>query len=150
MKKEKKPLAVSACLLGQNCKYNGGNNKLPEEVLAQLDKRYRLIPICPEELGGLPTPRSPAERREESVINAEGINVTRQFYDGAAAALHIVKTNHISQALLKSRSPSCGKGNIYDGSFTGTLIDRDGVTSECFQNEGITVYTEEELNQLVN
>lgn len=149
MKKEKTPLAVSACLLGQDCKYNGGNNALPEEILSRLWAIYDITPVCPEQLGGLPTPRTPAERRGDAVISAVGADVTKQFTDGATATQKILREKNIKIAVLKSRSPSCGKGKIYDGSFTGTLVDRNGVTTELLQDEGVLIYTEEEIQELL-
>ena len=115
----KEPLLVSACLLGVNCKYNGGNNSLPSQPLAALEERYRLVPVCPERDGGLPTPRVPSERRGSGVFNREGEDVTAPFRRGAELALETAKARGCRVALLKERSPSCGAGAIYDGSFTG-------------------------------
>ena len=145
----KELLAVSACLLGMNCKYNGGNNRLPDKTILQLEESYCMIPICPEQLGGLPTPRKPAERQGETVVMKDGTDVTKQFHDGALAAQCILRERGVRIALLKSRSPSCGKDKIYDGSFTGTLKSGDGVTAELLRSEGIKVFTEQEINQLL-
>ena len=130
-------LLVSACLLGFDCKYNGGNNALPPEALKQLRRRYRLIPVCPETAGGLPVPREPSERRGERVINRAGQDVTAEFQKGAELAAALARRFQIRKALLKSNSPSCGSGSIYDGSFSGTLTVGDGVTSEYIKCEGI-------------
>jgi uncharacterized protein YbbK (DUF523 family) len=130
-------LLISACLLGANCKYNGGNNALPPEVLERLRQRYRLIPVCPETAGGLPIPREPSERRGERVINRVGQDVTAEFQKGAELAAALARRFQIRKALLKSNSPSCGSGSIYDGSFSGTLTVGDGVTSEYIKCEGI-------------
>ena len=130
-------LLVSACLLGFNCKYNGGNNALPAEALEKLRRQYRLIPVCPETAGGLPVPREPSERRGERVINRAGQDVTAEFQKGAELAAALVRRFQIRKALLKSNSPSCGSGSIYDGSFSGTLTVGDGVTSEYIKCEGI-------------
>ena len=130
-------LLVSACLLGFNCKYNGGNNALPAEVLEKLRRQYRLIPVCPETAGGLPVPREPSERRGERVINRAGQDVTAEFQKGAELAAALARRFQIRKALLKSNSPSCGSGSIYDGSFSGTLTVGDGVTSEYIKCEGI-------------
>ena len=142
-------LLISACLIGKNCKYSGGSNALQEEQLRQLQLCYELIPVCPEQMGGLPTPRTPAERRGEQVINRDGRDVTAEFYAGAEQTLTITKNQKIRKALLKSRSPSCGRDRIYDSSFTGTLIRGNGVTAQTLIEQGISVYTEEEITQLV-
>ena len=130
-------LLVSACLLGFNCKYNGSNNALPAEALEKLRRQYRLIPVCPETAGGLPVPREPSERRGERVINRAGQDVTAEFQKGAELAAALAWRFQIRKALLKSNSPSCGSGSIYDGSFSGTLTVGDGVTSEYIKCEGI-------------
>lgn len=130
-------LLVSACLLGFNCKYNGGNNALPAEALEKLRRQYRLIPVCPETAGGLPVPREPSERRGERVINRAGQDVTAEFQKGAELAAALARRFQIRKALLKSNSPSCGSGSIYDGSFSGTLTVGDGVTSEYIKCEDI-------------
>ena len=141
----KEPLLVSACLLGVNCKYNGGNNALPPEQLAALEAKYRLVPVCPERDGGLPTPRVPSERRGDRVLNREGEDVTEAFRKGAALTLEAAQKAGCHLALLKERSPSCGSGRIYDGSFTATVIPGDGVTAEMLKKSGITVCSETEF-----
>ena len=141
----KEPLLVSACLLGTDCKYNGGNNALPPEQLAALEAKYRLVPVCPERDGGLPTPRVPSERRGERVLNREGEDVTEAYRKGAAIALQTAEKAGCRLALLKERSPSCGSGRIYDGSFSGTLIPGDGVTAELLKEKGLAVYGETEF-----
>ena len=146
-----KKIIVSACLLGTNCKYNGGNN-YNQELMEHL-KEYEIIPICPECSGGLPTPRIPSEIIGEKVINKEGIDVTNNYLSGAIKAIELAKGNNIKVAILKAKSPSCGEGKIYDGTFTNTLIDGDGITVRMFKSEGIKVYTEnnykENLKDLV-
>ena len=141
----KEALLISACLLGTNCKYNGGNNALPPEKLAALEERYRLVPVCPEQAGGLPTPRLPSECRGEQVVNRAGEDVTEAFRRGAELALETALREDCRLALLKERSPSCGSGRIYDGSFTATVIPGDGVTAEMLKKSGITVYSETEF-----
>ena len=141
----KEALLISACLLGTNCKYNGGNNALPPEKLAALEERYRLIPVCPERYGGLPTPRIPSERRGDRVVNKAGEDVTEAFRRGAELALETALREGCRLALLKERSPSCGSGRIYDGSFTGTVIPGDGVTAEMLKKSGLTVCSETEF-----
>lgn len=133
-------LLISACLMGVNCKYSGGNNALPEDVLHKLRQRYRLIPVCPEVAGGLPTPRLPSERRGDRVINRGGEDVTAAFRCGAEIAAQLAQRFDAHRALLKSNSPSCGSGMIYDGSFSGTLIPGDGVTTEYLKNKNLTIF----------
>ena len=137
------PILVSACLLGVNCKYSGGNNLCP--ALEGLKGRYHFVPVCPEQLGGLPTPRPPAECRGDQVINKEGQDVTEQFRKGAEEALKIGRLFGCKKAVLKSRSPSCGRGMIYDGTFTGTLVPGDGVTARLLSQNGFSLFSEEEL-----
>ena len=133
-------LLISACLVGYNCKYNGGNNALPPEVLAALRERYRLIPVCPEAAGGLPTPRVPSERRGGRVVTRDGRDVTAAFRRGAEIAGKLAERTGARLALLKSGSPSCGSGMIYDGSFTGTLMPGDGVTTEYLKNKNLIIF----------
>ena len=140
------PILVSACLMGCNCRYDGKNCK--DERVIQLKDRYFLLPICPEQLGGLPTPRNPSERRDGGVYMNNGINVTAQYEAGASAALMLSKTMCIGKAILKAKSPSCGKGLIYDGTFTGNKIPGNGVTAELLIKNGVEVYTEDETGML--
>ena len=134
-------LLISACLMGYNCKYNGGNNALPPEVLSALRERYRLIPVCPEAAGGLPTPRVPSERRGGSVVTRDGRDVTAAFRRGAEIAGKLAERYGARLALLKSNSPSCGSGTVYDGSFTGTLTPGDGVTAEYLKNKNLIIFS---------
>ena len=135
----KEKILVSACLLGTNCKYSGGNN-YSEEVMEYL-KDYEIIPICPEQLGGLPTPRPASEIIGDKVINNEGTDVTSNYQNGAEEALKIAKLLGLKKALLKAKSPSCGNGKIYDGTFSGTLIDGDGITTKLLKENNIEVIT---------
>jgi uncharacterized protein YbbK (DUF523 family) len=135
----KEKILVSACLLGTNCKYSGGNN-YSEEVMEYL-KDYEIIPICPEQLGGLPTPRPASEIIGDKVINNEGTDVTSNYQKGAEETLKIAKLLGIKKALLKAKSPSCGNGKIYDGTFSGTLIDGDGITTKLLKENNIEVIT---------
>ena len=141
----KEPLLVSACLVGVNCKYSGGNNALPPELLAALEEKYRRVPICPERDGGLPTPRLPSERKGKRVLNRAGEDVTEAFRRGAQFALETARREGCRLALLKERSPSCGSGEIYDGSFSGTLIPGDGVAAALLKEHGIAVFGETEF-----
>jgi len=136
-------ILVSACLLDVQCKYNGTGN--PCAKVLELRKRHTLIPLCPEQLGGLPTPRPPAERQGERVITACGEDVTAAYEKGAWEALKLAKLLGAELAILKARSPSCGLGAIYDGSFTHRVIPADGVTAQALGALGIPVYTEENI-----
>lgn len=143
----KEKLLISACLTGENCKYNGGNNYIAAVVC--LKDRYELISVCPEQDGGLPTPRESSERLGDKVVSRSGNDVTAQFTHGAQHALDTALKNGCTRALLKERSPSCGCGAIYDGSFTGTVIAGDGVTAALLKAHGITVYGESDINKLL-
>lgn len=139
-------ILVSACLLGCSCRYDG-KSKLDERVLA-LQSGHTLIPVCPEQLGGLPTPRLPAEIQGEKVTRKDGQDITAQYVKGAREALRLYTLLGCDCALLKARSPSCGKGCIYDGSFSGALTKGNGITAALFQEKGIRVLTEEETEQI--
>lgn len=138
----KEPLLISACLLGTPCRYDGQSRPLPAEQLRFLRERYELCPVCPESDGGLPTPRIHSERRGGRVVNRAGEDVSAPYARGAARALALCRERGCRRALLKERSPSCGCGEIYDGSFTGTLIPGDGVTAELLKAEGVEVLGE--------
>lgn len=137
-------ILVSACLLGENCKYNGGNNL--SERLMKLASRHELIPVCPECLGGLGIPRSPAEIAGGKVINRDGISVDSQFRKGAQAAFKIALERHAELAILQSRSPSCGVKRIYDGSFSGNTIIGSGIFAKLLIENGIKVLDIEDLD----
>lgn len=134
---------VSACLLGVNCRYNEKGEL--NETLAELMSSVNLIPVCPETIGGLPTPRVPAERIGTRVVTKTGADVTAEYQKGAETALYLAELYHCSCAILKERSPSCGNGRIYDGSHSGTLISGDGMTAELLKKHGIRVFGESEL-----
>lgn len=142
------PILVSACLLGLCCRYNA-ESKANERVLT-LAKTHPLVPVCPEQLGGLPTPRPPAERKGERVVFSNGTDVTDAFRKGAEETLLLARTLGCKTAILKARSPSCGHGRVYDGTFTGSLVPGSGVTAELLEAGGIAVYTEEELPSLID
>ena len=146
---DKEKLLVSACLLGHCCKYNGGHNRILEEQIDALEAHYDLVTVCPEVLGGLATPRPPAERTDKGVFTVDGFNVTAEYQEGARLTLSLVRKENITRALLRSKSPSCGKGQIYDGTHTQTLVLGHGVTAETLLDAGISLYTEKELNQLL-
>ncbi len=144
----KKNLLISACLIGIPCRYDG--KSVGRVDLKALSEKYNLIPICPEIYGGLPTPRTPSERVGDKVIMRDGTDVTENYQRGADASLIFAVANQANLALLKERSPSCGKGVIYDGSFSGKLTDRHGVTAELLLASGIEVFGESEIDKLLN
>lgn len=138
-------ILVSACLLGENCKYNGGNNK-NEAVLKYLEgKEY--IAVCPETLGGLKNPRLPAEIQGEKVLLKDGTDVTREFYNGAKITLEIAKRHNADEAVLKESSPSCGCNTIYDGTHLGNKIKGMGITARKLYEMGISVKSEKDLEK---
>ena len=139
-------LLISACLLGTCCRYDGASK--PHPLAAALAQQHQLVPVCPEQLGGLPTPRPPAERREDRVVTKTG-DVTAQYRRGAEEALRLCRTLHCEAAVLKERSPSCGHGQVYDGTFSGVLTQGDGVTAELLAAHDIPVYGESQLEMLL-
>lgn len=134
---------VSACLLGDNCKYNGGNNYSKEIIEFLKDKEY--IKVCPECLGGLKIPRVPSEIKGDKVLSKEGSNVTTQYNLGAEKVLNIALKNNCDCAILKSKSPSCGCGLIYDGTFSNKLISGDGITTRLLKEHGLKVINSDEF-----
>lgn len=147
-------IVASACLCGINCKYSGGNNENP--FIKALFKEGKIIPLCPEQLGGLKTPRTPAEIIKNKrpvgdypcVQSKDGVDVTEAFIKGATEVLKVCKELNIKYAILKSNSPSCGKGFIYDGTFTGTLTTGNGITTEMLLKNGIKVFSEEDIEKI--
>lgn len=137
-------ILVSACLLGIGCRYDGKCKEV--KIVKELLKKHTLIPVCPEQLGGLPTPRVPAEKVEDKVINKNGIDVTSQYKKGAEEVLKIAQIFDCSLAILKEKSPSCGLGLIYDGSFSKKLISGNGLTCELLLKHGIDVLTETSID----
>ena len=138
---------VSACLLGVNCRYKGDGQKL--EGIERLMECAGVIPVCPEVYGGLTTPRTPAERCGDKVLMRDGRDVTEQFYRGAQEAVNLAKLFDVKYALLKERSPSCGAGEIYDGSFTGAKAAGNGVAAEMLMKSGVSVYGESRFEELI-
>lgn len=136
-------ILVSACLLGKNCKYNGGNN-LNQGVLGFIED-HEVIGVCPEQLGGLSTPRLPAEMVEGIVTNKEGISVDAEFRKGAQTALAAALEKKVDLAILQSRSPSCGVKEIYDGSFSGKKVKGQGVFARLLTKYGIKVLDAEDI-----
>ena len=145
----KKKAIVSACLLGVECRYDGGSNKLPDEKLRELKENYELIPACPECYGGLTTPRIPSERVGDKVLSKTGTDVTAEFARGAQAALYLARLFGADIAILKENSPSCGSGRIYDGTFSHTVIAGDGVTAQRLRALGIALFGESEIEKLL-
>lgn len=139
-------ILVSACLLGENCKYSGGNNKCDDVI--KLGEKHKLVPICPECFGGLPIPRVPSEIRNGRVYSKTGADLTAEFNDGAEKALYVAEESGCQLAVLKERSPSCGFGKIYDGSFTGRLIDGNGVTAQLLYDHGIIILGESKIDKI--
>lgn len=138
---------ISACLMGVYCRYDG-NTKLNDKIEA-LMKKYTLIPVCPEILGGLPTPRPAVETQNGRAINKEGKDVTAEFERGAKEVLRLAKLYHCELAILKERSPSCGSKKIYDGTFSGTIIDGNGFTAQLLLDHGIQVIGESQVDALL-
>ena len=147
-----KKLLISSCLLGTPCRYDGRSKPVP--LPKELTGNVTLVPVCPEVLGGLSTPRPPAEIVSRAtgaikVVNSEGTNVTANYVSGAEKALAIAKKNGCAYALLKEKSPSCSGGQVYDGTFSRTLTDGNGVTAELLKSNGIKVFGESEIQELI-
>lgn len=140
---------VSACLLGENCKYNGGNNY--NEKVAELIKGHEYISVCPEMAAGLTSPRPPAEILDGRVYNDEGEDLTERFWEGAEKTLKEAMEKaraldeEIELAILKAKSPTCGSGEIYDGTFSHTVVRGDGIFARLLMDNGIKVISEEDL-----
>ena len=143
----KEKLLISACLLGRNCKYNGGNNYHP--LTEKLRERYDLVPVCPECFGGLPIPHAPSERVGDRVLSRSGADVTAAFQKGAEKTVEAARKAGARKAVLKERSPSCGFGAIYDGTFTGTVVPGDGVAAQALAAEGVAIWGESRMEELL-
>jgi uncharacterized protein YbbK (DUF523 family) len=139
---EKTMIIVSGCLAGLHCRYNG--EAKPDKEVIRLVAEGKAVPVCPEQLGGLSTPRQPSEITKGRVFRKDGVDVTEEFQNGAREALKLAKMVNAKQAILKSRSPSCGSGKIYDGTFSGLLVDGNGVFAALCKANGIDVKTEED------
>lgn len=142
-------LLISMCLLGEPCRYDGKSVPLDGTIIEKLKEKYTLVTVCPEQEGGLPTPRIPAERKGEKVVRRDDVDVTAEYRKGAEVALSLCRRFGISIALMKAKSPSCGAGRIYDGTFSGTLTDGDGVTVSLLSGNGIKIFTENDINSLL-
>lgn len=143
----KENILISSCLLGKNCKYNGTNNL--QQGINNLQKRFNFIEICPEVMGGLSIPRYPSEIKNHQVINSNKENVTKEFILGANESLKLAKIYQCKYAILKSNSPSCGFGLIYDGNFNKTLIKGNGITAELLYQNGIVVLNENNFKDIL-
>lgn len=143
---------VSACLLGAKVRYDGRDNLLDHPVLKRWQQQGRLVTVCPETLGGLPTPRAPAETQTRFPIlitTSSGDDVTPQFLSGAEQALELANKHDCCCALMKARSPSCGNQEIYDGTFSGTLTSAPGVAADELLRNGMPVFNEHQLDDLI-
>ena len=140
-------ILLSACLLGTPCRYDGASK--PIAGLAERLRGIEWIAVCPEQMGGLATPRTPAERVSDRVVTAAGVDVSAEYRRGAELALLTAQRECCAAALLKEKSPSCGHGQIYDGTFTRTLTVGDGVTAQYLAAAGIPVYGESQVGELL-
>ena len=136
-------IVVSSCLAGIHCKYNGENNEI--KAIVELIKAQKAICVCPEILGGLTCPRLACEIWNDIVVDIEGNDHTQSFQQGAKLALKIALENNCKKAILKAKSPSCGVNGIYDGTFSHTLVKKNGITAQLFLDYGIQVVTEDEF-----
>lgn len=143
----KPKLLISECLCGVSCRYDGKDNYIAK--LPLLKEMFDLVPVCPEVLGGLSTPRDPAERQGERICTANGTDVTKEFLIGAQNTLDIAFQNGCNRALMKAKSPSCGYKRIYDGTFSKTLRDGHGCTVEALLKNNIEVYREDDIDLLI-
>ena len=137
------PILVSACLLGENCKYNGGNNR--NESVLRYAAGHEVIPVCPEMLGGLSCPRKPVEWVEGRVLTREGDDCTEAFRLGVQRAMEIIADKQVDLAILQSRSPTCGVKQIYDGTFSGVRIDGMGALAQALKERGIPLMDAEDV-----
>lgn len=140
-------ILISSCLMGINCRYNGESEIVKE--LEELKNKYNLIPVCPEIYGGLKTPRNPAERVKHKVLTNSGEDVTANYVKGAEEILKLAKFYDCKYAILKERSPSCGFGRIYDGTFSKTTIDGNGVTADLLAKNGVKIIGESKIAELL-
>lgn len=145
----KEKILVSSCLLGAKVRYHGGDARVAHEILDRWNSEGRLIPICPEVAGGLPTPRPPSEIQDGRVFANTGQEVTEEFQNGAHVARELVKKHQIKIAILKENSPSCGSSFVYDGSFSGKKIRGAGLTTQLLLKMGVRVFSENELEAAV-
>ena len=140
---------ISACLLGVDCKYNGSNNKLDDEIIHSLKEKYNLIPVCPEIMGGMPTPRNPVEMSDGKVFDYDGEEFTKEFEKGSEEVVKLAKLYDATIAILKENSPSCGTNYIYDGTFNHQKIKGMGIAAHKLSKENIKLFNEENIKILL-
>ncbi len=140
-------ILISRCLLGEKCRYDGKGNSIGQ--LDRIKEKCSLIDVCPEVSGGLPTPRLPSEIRDGRVYMSDGTDVTDNFRKGAKAALDTALKHGCKAAILKAKSPSCGSGWVYDGTFSGKLTDGDGITASLVKEHGIRVFSEKQVEEIL-
>ena len=145
---QKQKLLISSCLLGELVKYNGSHNLVDNLSLEKLQDRYELFSICPEMSGGLPSPRPPAELIDSKVIGDNGVDFTKEFFEGANITLELCKKEGIKIALLKQNSPSCSNDYIYDGTFSHTKIEGQGIAAKLLEQNDIKVFNETQIDKL--
>ena len=139
-------ILISACLLGEKCRYDGKSKPIDSAIIKKLQDKYFLIPVCPEVMGGLSTPRKPCEICGKKVLTEDGADFTCEYLNGAKAVLSLAKENKVKFCILKNKSPSCGNSLIYDGSFSGKLINSMGITAELLKSNGYTIYNENQFD----
>ncbi|MFA7129385.1 MAG: DUF523 domain-containing protein [Sphaerochaeta sp.] len=144
---EKQPILISACLVGVCCRYDGKSTLI--DHIEQLKKQYHLIPVCPEVYGGLPTPRESAEKIEKRVVTASGLDVTDSFTKGSLQCLQLGLLLGCKKAILQDRSPSCGYGKIYDGTFSGRTIKGNGLFAELLEKQGFLIVSSSQIEVLL-
>lgn len=140
---------ISACLLGVDCKYNGSNNKLDDKIIHSLKEKYNLIPVCPEIMGGMPTPRNPVEISDGKVFDYDGEEFTKEFEKGSEEVVKLAKLYDTTIAILKENSPSCGSNYIYDGTFNHQKIKGMGIAAHKLSKENIKLFSEENVKILL-
>lgn len=140
---------ISACLLGVDCKYNGSNNKLDDKIIHSLKEKYNLIPVCPEIMGGMPTPRNPVEITDGKVFDYDGEGFTKEFEKGSEEVVKLAKLYDATIAILKENSPSCGSNYIYDGTFNHQKIKGMGIAAHKLSKENIKLFNEENVKILL-
>ncbi|HCB99860.1 MAG TPA: DUF523 domain-containing protein [Ruminococcaceae bacterium] len=140
-------ILVSACLYGWNCRYDALSIPCQNPLFLKWKKEGRLIPVCPEVAGGLPTPRTDAQRQGNYVLTRAGIDVTNEYERGAIKALHLARKNHVLFAIMKEKSPSCGSHLIYDGTFTGTKIQGLGKAAQLLKEAHFSIFNEEQIDE---
>ena len=140
---------ISACLLVVDCKYNGSNNKLDDEIINLLKEKYNLIPVCPEIMGGMPTPRNPIEIKDGKVFDYDGEEFTKEFEKGSEEVVKLAKLYNPTIAILKENSPSCGSNYIYDGTFNHKKIKGMGIAARKLSEEYIKLFSEENVKILL-